>query len=226
MNAPRPAPNVLLFDVNETLLDAGPLKQAVGDLLQDPAGGTLWFTTMLHYSLVLTVSDQYAPLPEVGAATLQMLARNSDLQLEEKDARQVLAGMRTLAPHPDVAPALERLKQAGFTLATLTNSSQDGVKAQLQHAGLDRFFDRQLSVDGLRKFKPHREVYQWAAARMGVPPADCMLVAAHGWDVAGASWAGLRSAFIARERQQKYPRAPAPDLDVADLAALASALGA
>lgn len=226
MNAPRPAPNVLLFDVNETLLDAGPLKQAVGDLLQDPAGGTLWFTTMLHYSLVLTVSDQYAPLPEVGAATLQMLARNSDLQLEEKDARQVLAGMRTLAPHPDVAPALERLKQAGFTLATLTNSSQDGVKAQLQHAGLDRFFDRQLSVDGLRKFKPHREVYQWAAARMGVPPADCMLVAAHGWDVAGASWAGLRSAFIARERQQKYPGAPAPDLDVADLAALASALGA
>lgn len=218
-------PRVLLFDVNETLLDTGPLKQKIGDLLQDATGGNLWFTTMLHYSLVMTVSDQYAGLSEVGAATLQMLARNSDVSLDPEEAKAVIAGMRSLAPHPDVAPALERLQQSGMRMATLTNSAQAGVKAQMAHAGLERFFERQLSVESLRMFKPHRAVYEWAAKEMGVQPNECMLVAAHGWDVAGAHWAGLQTAFVARERQQKFPLAEPPDVDVGDLSALADHFG-
>ena len=59
---------------------------------------------------------------------------------------------------------------------------------------------------------------------MKVEPSECMLVAAHGWDVAGAKWAGLQTAFIARKGQQKFPLSPPPDIDVADLAALAEAL--
>lgn len=226
MTNPKHAPRVLLFDVNETLLDTGPLKQQIGDLLQDPSAGNLWFTTMLQYSLVMTVSGQYTGLPEIGVATLQMVARNSDIALDEQQAKQIVGGMRTLSAHPDVVPGLERLKKAGVRMATLTNSSQDGAKAQLQHAGLDAFFERQLSVEQTRKFKPHAAVYEWAAAQMGVQPAECMLVAAHGWDVAGAKWAGLRGAFIARELQQKFPLAPAPDIDVPDLTALATQLGA
>ncbi|AEG91468.1 haloacid dehalogenase type II [Ramlibacter tataouinensis] len=219
-------PTVLLFDVNETLLDVGAVKRQVGDLLQEPGAGTLWFTTMLHYSLVLTVSGQYAGFPEIGAAALRMLARNADLGLSQQDALAVMAGMRTAAAHPEVIPALERLQRAGFRMASLTNSTQAGAEAQLAHAGLDRFFERQLSVQGTGKFKPHRDVYLWAADEMGVQPSECMLVAAHGWDVAGAAWAGMRTAFVAREGQQKFPLAPEPALDVPDLAALATRLTA
>jgi 2-haloacid dehalogenase len=213
-------PRVLLFDVNETLLDIGPLKRKVGDLLRDPAAGTLWFTTLLQHSLVLTVSGQYAAFPEVGAATLRMLARNAGVALEAAEASALLAGMRSLQPHPDVTPALQRLQHAGFRMATLTNSPAAGVKAQVEHAGVDAFFERQLSVDDVGKFKPHRDVYEWAAREMAVPPRDCMLVAAHGWDVAGAAWAGMRTAFVAREGQQQFPLAPAPSLVVPDLGEL------
>lgn len=218
-------PRVLLFDVNETLLDAGALKEKIGDLLQDSTGGTLWFTTMLHYSLVMTVSGQYAALPDIGAAALQMLARNSEVVLDPKEAAELVAGMRSLPPHPDVVPALERLKKAGVRMATLTNSSQKGVTLQLEHAGIAQFFEKQLSVETIGKFKPHTSVYQWAAGQMGVGPEECLLVAAHGWDVAGAKWAGLRTAFVARERQQMFPLGPLPDFDVPDLAALAKQLG-
>lgn len=179
---------------------------------------------MLHHSLVMTASGQYAALPDIGTATLQMLARNCDVELAAGEAKQIVGGMRSLAAHADVVPALQRLQQAGFAMATLTNSSQDGVQAQLRHAGLDGFFQQQFSVESLRQFKPQTAVYEWAAARMGVRPSECMLVAAHGWDVAGAAWAGLRTAFVAREGQQKFPLAPAPDLDVADFGALAAAL--
>ncbi len=217
-------PRVLLFDVNETLLDIGPLKQKVGDLLQDPDAGTLWFTTMLQYSLVMTVSGQYAAFPEIGAATLQMLARNADVALAPAEAASLLAGMRSLEPHGDVRPALESLQRAGFRMATLTNSPAAGVKAQMAHAGLETFFERQLSVETVGKFKPHREVYEWAAREMGVRPQECMLIAAHGWDVAGATWAGMQAAFVARESQQKFPLAQTPQLDVADLEALVGRL--
>ena len=217
-------PRVLLFDVNETLLDIEPLQKAVADVLLDDDAAKLWFTTMLQYSLVMTVSDQYASFGDIGAAVLQMLARNRDVVLKAKDAKQVLSVIRTLPPHPDVIPALERLKTRGIGLATLTNSSQEVVEAQMRHAGLDGFFERLFSVEQPRRFKPHRAVYHWAAGEMGVAPGECMLVAAHGWDVAGAKWAGLRAAFIAREGQQMFPLAETPEVDAADLLGFAERL--
>ncbi len=210
-------PRVLLFDVNETLLDIGPLQKAVADVLLGDDAAKLWFTTMLQYSLVMTVSNQYASFGDIGAAVLQMLARNRDIVLKVEDAKQVLSVIRTLPPHPDVRPALDRLKTRGIRLATLTNSSQEVVEAQMRHASLDGHFERMLSVERPRHFKPHRAVYDWAAGEMGVAPGECMLVAAHGWDVAGAKWAGLRAAFIARAGQQMFPLADTPEIDAVDL---------
>lgn len=221
---PAAKPQVLLFDVNETLLDIRPVKAKVAAILQDEKQADLWFATMLQYSLVATVSGQYFPFPELGAAVLRMQARNAEATLSPEDAKSTLSVMTTLPPHPDVEPGLRRLRDAGFRLATLTNSSAQGVEAQMTNSGLGPFFERRLSVDSVRKFKPHADVYAWAAREMGVDPADCMLVAAHGWDCAGAKWAGMKAAFIARERQQKFPLAPEPDLDVSDLGALADAL--
>lgn len=222
----HPRPQVLLFDVNETLLDLTPVKQSINDLLLDKSGATLWFSTMLHHSLVMTVSGKHADLMEIGAAVLQMLARNRDIALGTNEAKQALSAMRSLPPHPDVLPALERLKRAGYRLATLTNSSKAGVKAQLEHAALDGYFEQQLSVETPQLFKPHHSVYAWAAEEMRAAPAECMLVAAHGWDVAGAKWAGLQTAFIARSAQQIFPLAEPPEIDVADFSALADALDA
>ena len=224
MHEPLTPPSVLLFDVNETLLDIAPLHKAVADVLLDDHAAKLWFTTMLQYSLVMTVSNQYASFGDIGAAVLQMLARNCDVVLKTADAKQVLSVIRTLPPHPDVRPALDRLKSRGIRLATLTNSSQEVAEAQMRHADLDGFFERILSVEQPRHFKPHRAVYDWAAGEMGVAPSECMLVAAHGWDVAGAKWAGLRAAFIARPGQQMFPLAETPEIDAADLIGFAEKL--
>lgn len=219
-------PKVLLFDVNETLVDIAPLKAKVGEALLDPRAADLWFATMLQYSLATTVSGQYFAFPDIGAAVLRMLATRSDVAIGQDDAKQLLSAMKSLPAHRDVEPGLRRLRDAGFRMATLTNSSQDGVKAQMESAGLSGFFERQLSVESVRKFKPHADVYAWAAREMKVQASECMLVAAHGWDVAGAGWAGLQTAFIARPGQHKFPLAPEPDVDAADFLGLADALGA
>ncbi|WP_341222241.1 hypothetical protein [Polaribacter atrinae] len=52
---------------------------------------------------------------------------------------------------------------------------------------------------------------------MGVQLDECMLIAAHGWDVAGALWAGWRAAFVSRPGQQLFPLAPETEIVASDL---------
>ena len=94
----RPRPKVLFFDVNETLLDLTAMKESVAlslggrdDLL------ALWFTTLLHYSLVETAAGQYHNFDVIGAAALRMIGRNYGILLSEGEARAAIAPMRTLA---------------------------------------------------------------------------------------------------------------------------------
>jgi 2-haloacid dehalogenase len=216
---------VILFDVNETLLDLQPMKDGIGTLLgAGPDAARLWFTTLLQYSLVGTVAGKYLDFAEVGAACLRMVAKNHGVELSETDAEKAVAPMRSLPPHTDVAPALGRLRRAGYRLVTLTNNSKAAVADQVRNAGLTGFFESLLSVEDVGKYKPHAEVYRWAAGRVGADVSECLLVAAHGWDVAGAAWAGMRTAFVARPGQQPFPLGPAPDYRVASLTELAGQL--
>lgn len=218
-------PKVIFFDVNETLLDFAPLKASLGEAL----GGrlelaTLWFTTLLQYSLVKTVADRYSNFDEIGAACLKMVAGAHGITLVGDAAERCLAPMRSLPPHPDVVPALMRLRDAGFRLAALTNSSRAAVADQMKNAGLTEFLEVLLSVEEVGLYKPHAHVYRWAARQVGVDVSECLLVAAHGWDVAGAAWAGMRTAFIARPGHQAFPLGPPIDIVVPSFAELPGAL--
>lgn len=218
-------PEVLFFDVNETLLDISPLQSSVAQALggsEDAA--KLWFTTLLQYTLVDSAGKQHHTFDQIGVAVLQMIADNHDIVLSEEKAKEVLMPIRSLAPHREVEEALIKLKKAGYQMVALTNSSSSVLKDQIKNAGLNSFFGYTWSVADIGLYKPHREVYQWAAQRYGSDPRECMLVAAHGWDIAGALWSGLRAAFIKRPGHQLYPLAPEPEHTTPDLIGLAEYL--
>ncbi len=224
-NPQKQRPKVIFFDVNETLLDLAPLKENVAKLLNNKKDlVALWFTTMLHYSLVSTVGDQYRDFGEIGIATLQMVARNHDISITEARIKDVLVGIRSLPAHAEVPEALQKLKDAGYTLATLTNSSNAAVEDQMKNSGLKKYFDQLLSIEDVGVYKPHKQTYQWAARKMGVRLDEGMLVAAHGWDVAGAKWAGMSTAFIDRPGQQLYPHADQPDIIAPTLTGISNAI--
>ena len=211
-------PKILFFDVNESLLDLGGLKKSVGMALDGREDlMSLWFTTMLQYSLVMTSSRQFSDFGTIGAATLKMVAANHGIQLSEEKSKEALNPLLSLPAHPEVKEALKNLKDAGYTLVSLTNSSNDGVKAQFANAGLTGYFDEMLSVETVGKYKPDSTVYDWAAKKVGAQPHECLMIAAHGWDIAGAIWAGWRGAFIARPGQQLFPLAPLPEINEPDL---------
>lgn len=214
----RKEPKTLFFDVNETLLDLEPLKKSVAGALQGQKDLVpLWFTTMLQYSLVATTGNNYEDFGDIGAATLVMVAANNNIDLSLKAAKDAISPILSVPPHPEVKEALQGLKQIGYQLVSFTNSSNRAVESQLENAGLIDLFEARLSIEELGKYKPHRDTYSWAARKMGRRQEDCMLIAAHGWDIAGALWAGWRGAFISRPGHQLYPLAPLPEIIEPDL---------
>lgn len=219
-------PKLVIFDVNETLLDLSSLRSLIGGEL----GGRsdllpLWFSTTLHYSVVETVSGSYRSFAEIGAAALVMIARREGMSLDLQDVTESLGkALSQLPPHADVRPCLQALQRAGFQMVSLTNSSQLGVEAQLAHAGLSHFFAKAYSVDSVRKFKPHPDTYRYVLSDWKLEPREALMAASHAWDLVGAGAIGLQTAFIARRNCFLYPNARGPSIVVNDLIELAKRL--
>jgi 2-haloacid dehalogenase len=204
--------SMILFDVNETLLDLRALDAPFEAAFGDRSARMDWFKQLLQLSLVANTLPAYSDFSALGRAALEMIAALRGVALTQEQQQQILGTMRELPPHDDVPPSLRRLRSAGFRLATLTNSAPDAVEAQLRYAAIREEFEAALSVDAVQRFKPAPETYRMAAERLGVPIGDMILVAAHGWDVWGAMNAGAHAGFIARPGQVLIPLAPRPQI--------------
>jgi 2-haloacid dehalogenase len=214
---------VLVFDVNETLLDLGVLKDPFAQTFGDPSSMGEWFARLLHGSLVATLTDSYEDFGSLAGRSLEAVAFRRGHTLSDEDRDGILGAMRTLPAYPEVPDALAKLRAAGFPLATLTNSSLQMARAQLEHAGILDLFDHVLSVEDVRRYKPAPEPYRMAAARLRVPPSEMRMVAAHDWDVWGAKRAGCAAAYVARS-DVPFVLGEPPGVVGVDLSAVADAI--
>ena len=215
---------VCVFDVNETLLDLAALDAPFRAAFGDPAARQEWFAQLLQSSFVSIVTDRYSDFAAIGGAALAMVAERRGVRLDDAQRSAILGTVRRLPAHPDVRPGLERLRDAGFRLATLTNSPPQVVEAQLESAGLRDLFERALSADAVRRLKPAPEPYRMAAETLGVPIDGIRLVAAHAWDIAGALRAGAAAAFVARGGRPLDPLVERPDIVGRDIGEVADAI--
>ena len=149
-----------------------------------------WFNQMIQSTLVATVTGAYHPFGAHAMAALEMTAEQAGVELADDDKEAVAAQLRRLPAHPEAAGALRRLRDAGLRLALLTNSTEEVARAQPEHAGLIDAFELVLSADTVGRLKPAPEPYRMAAERLGVAVDQLRLIAAHAWDVAGATRAG------------------------------------
>jgi 2-haloacid dehalogenase len=214
-------PRTLVFDVNETLLDLKALEPHFQRVFGDKSMLREWFSQVIQFAEALTLAGDYRNFGDVARAALEMTAQAQRVRLTSEDAQQIIGGIRTLPAHPEVPKALGRLKSAGFRMVTLTNSPPAVVEAQMATANLQQYFERNFSVETVRKYKPAPEPYRMVATELGVAVDRLRMIAAHAWDVGGALRAGCAAAFIARPGKAMFPLFPNVDIAGSDLGEVA-----
>jgi 2-haloacid dehalogenase len=174
-----PRRRILVFDVNETMLDVNALEPHFARVFGDGRVLREWFSTLLLYSNVATLAGPYADFGTIAGAALAMVAEGRGTPIATADRDTILQGTRSLPAHADVRPGLQRLRDEGFRLVTLTNSAPAMVQQQIENAGLADMFERAFSVDAVQRFKPAAEPYRHVAQQLGAEIGDLRMIAAH-----------------------------------------------
>jgi 2-haloacid dehalogenase len=215
---------LLVFDVNETLLDLATMEPTFERIFGEKSAMRLWFANVIMYSAALTVAGCYVPFTDIGSAVMKMLADTRGINIDDQDNKELTEKFSTMPPHPEVPTALRQLRDAGFRLFTLTDNLPEVQTRQLAHGGLVDLFERRFSADGVKHHKPSREAYAYVERALAVEPAQLCLVACHTWDTLGAVAAGWEAALIKRVGNDVLGVGPQPQIVGDDLNDVANQL--
>src|SRR5215472_14297252 len=100
---------LIVFDVNETLLDLETMQPTFERIFGDKNAMRLWFANFIMYSAALTVAGCYVPFTDIGAAVMQMLAATRGIKLADADKAELKERFSTMPPHREVPATLRKL---------------------------------------------------------------------------------------------------------------------
>jgi 2-haloacid dehalogenase len=170
----------------------------------------LWRAKQLEYSWVRTLAG--APFRDFEALTAEALDHAlARFGLARPGLRaDLLAAYERLDAFPEVAEVLAVLKQAGRSLAILSNGTPRLLERAVATAGLGGLFDAVLTVDAASGYKTAPAVYARVADHLGVAPGAVSFQSSNRWDIAGAALAGFSTVWINRAGlPEEYPDCPA-----------------
>ena len=190
----------IAFDAYGTLFDVHSIGELADELFpgQGNALEELWRIKQIDYTRLRTLSNRYAPFSQVTREALVFAGKSLGLLLSDERIMRLMRQYDRLAPFPENAAALARLKAHGLPLAILSNGDPAMLAAVVAHAGLDNVFDHLLSVDTVRRFKTAAEAYALAPTAFSLDAKDILFVSSNCWDVCGATWFGFTSFWINR----------------------------
>lgn len=128
-------------------------------------------------------------------ATLQILSERlgepvPDGWTEDLNAAVAEAFERELTPVPGIVEALDAI---ALPTCVASSGSHDKMRLTLGLTGLyERFAGRVFSADEVDRGKPAPDLFQHAAASIGVSPEDCVVVEDSPFGVTAAKAAGMR----------------------------------
>jgi len=173
--------------------------------------GNIWRTRQFEYTWLRTLGGRYVDFWQVSEEALVFAAkaRGVDFSVARRD--QLMQSWLTLKAWPDVAPALQQLKNAGIRMAFLSNLTEKMLDAAVKNSGLEGYFEQHLSTDRVKAFKPASTAYQMGLDAFKLEKAEIVFAAFAGWDAAGAKWFGYPTFWVNRLNAPVEELGVAPD---------------
>lgn len=188
-------PRMVLLDLDGTLVDSAP-DLAVGvDVM------------MVHLGLPEQGESRVREWIGNGVERLVKRALTGELWTEPDEGlfkRALPVFMKAYAEHngtlsrlfPGVREGLDYLRASGFALGCVTNKAEAFTLPLLAKLGIADYFQVVVSGDTLEKKKPEPEPLLHAAAKLGVAPADSLMVGDSEHDVKAARAAGFQAVCV------------------------------
>ena len=173
--------------------------------------GNIWRTRQFEYTWLRTLGGRYVDFWQVSEEALVFAAkaRGVDFSVARRD--QLMQSWLTLKAWPDVAPALQQLKNAGIRMAFLSNLTEKMLDAAVKNSGLEGYFEQHLSTDRVKAFKPASTAYQMGVDAFKLEKAEIAFAAFAGWDASGAKWFGYPTFWVNRQNMPMEELGIAPD---------------
>ena len=210
-----------LFDAYGTVFDFASAAAGCADVLGADAARltALWRDKQLAYSWLRTIQGRHADFWQVTGDALDF-ALTAIGRTDPGLRARLMRLYETLAPFPEVAETLRRLRAGGMATAILSNGSPAMLASAIDGNGLGDLFDAVLSIEAVGAYKPDRRVYQLAVDRLGVAAGEIVFLSSNGWDAWAASAFGMRVAWCNRTGQPREILPGAPDHEIRSLAEL------
>ncbi|HEX6989062.1 MAG TPA: HAD-IA family hydrolase, partial [Bacillota bacterium] len=180
---PRGAVEAVLFDLDGTLLDSGPLIiRTYQDVLREELGIEASPDDILaHFGR--TLAETFAAFTPNRARIPQLVARYQTRNLELHD--------QLARPVPGAVEAVAALRSAGLRLAVVTTKRREMAERGLRLMGLAGAFDAVIAFEDVSAHKPDPEGIFRALDHMAVPPEAALMVGDTPADLLAARRAGV-----------------------------------
>ncbi|KAJ7171436.1 haloacid dehalogenase [Mycena filopes] len=211
--SPLPEVQALLFDVFGTVVDSrGSVTRELAVLGKQHDIDGDWdefFTTWRQGYMenarrvaqggagILNVDALHREILETILETPQWKALGEKMTKEARDELNLV--WHRLDGWPDSTPGLYALKKHGI-IATLSNANVRLLIDMAKHADLP--WDAVFCSELFGSFKPDPKVYLGAIKHLSLEPHQCVMVAAHVYDLRAAAGLGMRTVYIPRAREE------------------------
>jgi 2-haloacid dehalogenase len=192
----------ILFDVYGTLLDVHSAIAREGKELgaRADAVSRLWRQKQLEYTWVWSLRGEYRSFETLTESALDFALAAHGIESSSLRER-LLRAYERLDAFPEVAGALNALRQQGLRLAALSNGDPDMLENGLRAARIRDSLEAVISVAPAKIYKPDRQVYELGRSWANAPTQEIAFVSANAWDAGGAGAFGFRTFWIDRAGQ-------------------------
>jgi 2-haloacid dehalogenase len=214
----------LVFDAYGTVFDVHSVA-ALAERMFPGKGQALsqgWRAKQLEYMFLRTLMNRYVPHNRNTEAALTHVARQLQLTCGPAERAGLMNEYLHLNPFADVSPALAALQN--YRRAILSVGTPDMLIETVRNAGLEKQFERLISVDSVKVYKPHPRVYQLAEEELGLTRKEIGFVTSNYFDVAGAKACGFTVFWINRAGALPEELDLKPDVTLGGLTELVSTL--
>ena len=182
-----------LFDVNSA---AEKCKNKIGDKWEPFAN--YWRTIQLEYTWLRSLMNRHEDFWQVTEDSLDKSMKIFKINTSMKN--ELLDLYRVLSTFPEVSKTLKILKEKKYKLAILSNGTPSLLKELVSSNNLENIFDDVLSVEEVKTYKPHPNVYSIPIKKYQIEKNQFAYLSANTWDVSAAGNFGFNAVWVNRNK--------------------------